>query len=1600
MGPDGPVALRIVSAAASPTSRAELEVLATLDHPGLAGLVDFGRVESSGDRWVARTWIEGEDLGRWAGRRNPKELGQLLVRLCPALQELHERGFVHGDLKPENVLVDEAGRPHLTDFGLSRRSGQGGGTSGSLFYLAPEVLGGDAPGPAADLFALGVLLHALLVRPSVSAAEFYGRFPREDFFRATDTTEQQLPDWARGLASALLERLPHRRPSSALEVEGRLRALLGLEPPTRGEDPRRQPLRWSPLSGREAWLEELEPNTPRSCLLRFPAGEDPSEVARALRLWWALRDLPAQVLEPVDPELGLDADSRARLAEGEGATLLLPISAGDHEAWHRFDYLRRALQQARPEGRATPARLIAIADHHDPRGPMDPTVDAYRAPALEAATLGELLLGSGLSLPTPVVQELTTLSGGALTRARALVRRGLDAGDLIPGPEGLHLRPDADARTWAEVRSPLEETPSPDQAELLLLAAVEVADGEIELEHLRVLTELDATHFGDALTRWLAAGRLRWTGRPGSRSRLGAAAPLEDAVLDALPEDRIRGLFSRQAEKLEQEGADHLRTRLARFAARADGGSFADTLDALQDTGDAGRAERALEGAEQLERHARRFAPEHGTRAAVEVAMAWARLGQPEVAAARLDELEAGEGHSPTAAAALARARGFLAHERHEYQQALELLRRARKLDPEDGGEGLFREAMLAWDRRDEAAVETACAEAEGLAGARDGFLWSLRALRGLSRCRSGRFEEGLAELRGQLDEAVRGGDRQREAKARLNVASVLRSAGRAPQAVEQLERAVEIQGELGHLPGLAQAQAILGGALRRDGRLLEAAPHLQAALELRERLGDASGAVAVRGMLGLVHADGGHLRAALDGLEASARSLRAEKRSADAVLLEARATELSARLRSESRPPQEEPPADPHILLSHARGQALDGRIELARDWAERARKLAARLGQAGVEVHAAFLLEALGERGTVEEPDSGPRDRAWAERLAWSAATSPPDALQPGDVLRRATELGAAGYLDLAARVALRAMARADNPEMGDQALSLARNWLEQVELGLTADESVRARRTLLGIPDPDPREVDTYERALEEGGVLDMDVISLLDINQRLVSQEDLGSLLGEIVESALSVTRAERGFLVLEQGGEIEFDTARHSRRGDIVDPELEVSTSVLRQAFEEGTTLRLSDAGDDPLLSSAPSVENLELRSILVTPFAVDQELRGAIYVDHRLKVGAFSPRAERMLELLSGQAALAIRQVRRLDEIRDLNRELNQRVRSREKQLQEAHRALEEAGASVPAVDLVGSSAAMDAVRSMIDRAAPSHLPVLVSGASGTGKELAAKALHRLSARGDGPIVTENCAALPPSLIESELFGYKKGAFTGADRDRAGIFERADGGTLFLDEIGELPLELQAKLLRVLETGELRRVGDTSSIHTDFRLVAATNRDLGHEVAEGRFRADLMYRLDALRIEMPPLAARLEDVPELVQHFLRHEARNGDAPRGISRAVLAALGRREWPGNVRELANEISRLCVLSEGDLEDPELIRPPAPQAVESRSGHAFGGEEVVPFSVLERQAIEHALRITGGDKRQAAELLGISRAKLYQRLKAWAETEGTDG
>jgi two-component system response regulator AtoC len=318
-------------------------------------------------------------------------------------------------------------------------------------------------------------------------------------------------------------------------------------------------------------------------------------------------------------------------------------------------------------------------------------------------------------------------------------------------------------------------------------------------------------------------------------------------------------------------------------------------------------------------------------------------------------------------------------------------------------------------------------------------------------------------------------------------------------------------------------------------------------------------------------------------------------------------------------------------------------------------------------------------------------------------------------------------------------------------------------------------------------------------------------------------------------------------------------------------------------------------------------------------------------------------------------------------------------------------------GAAAASPDIVAESAAMRGALDVIAKVARHRTTVLLTGPSGSGKEVLARELHRLSPRADGSFVAVNCAAIPEALLESELFGHMRGSFTGAVRDHGGLFEQASGGTLLLDEIGDLPTALQAKLLRVLQDGEIRRVGDRTTRLVDVRVVAATARDLEQDVRDGRFREDLYYRLNVVSVRLAPLRERAEDLPPLIRHLLaRHARRLGGAEPTVAPEAMQCLLEHDWPGNVRELENALERAMVLARGGI----IRREDLPVAVrDAADGAPRGGGDGAPDGDLslrrqagaaEGAAIRAALERTGGNRRQAAELLGISVRTLFYRLQ----------
>ena len=485
---------------------------------------------------------------------------------------------------------------------------------------------------------------------------------------------------------------------------------------------------------------------------------------------------------------------------------------------------------------------------------------------------------------------------------------------------------------------------------------------------------------------------------------------------------------------------------------------------------------------------------------------------------------------------------------------------------------------------------------------------------------------------------------------------------------------------------------------------------------------------------------------------------------------------------------------------------------------------------------------------------------------------------------------------------------------------------------------------------------------------------------------------------MLDALVTWTGVERGLLLLKNpDGRLVPKVGRNLGERDLHGDQLRLSTSISERALRELEPVVAVDAATE-LSELHASVHALRLRSVLAVPLVAGGRALGVVYLDDRVRRGAFGERELSWVRTLSTLAATMV--ARALDEakLRRVARRAERKGRELERALdeQEARLAIAETRAPSAApgnntafADIIGESEVLASAIRMAARVAASAVPVLIAGESGSGKELFARAIHVASPRNTKAFLSENVSAIPDTLLESALFGHVRGAFTGADRTRLGLFDAADRGTLFLDEIGEMRLPMQTKLLRVLEDGVVRPLGTERTRTVDVRLIAATNRDLEKMVAEHSFREDLFYRLGVVTIRIPPLRERPGDIPLLVAHFIeKHALDRAGAARTvrITRGAMKRLESHPWPGNVRQLENEIRRALVLGDGVIEADHLsIGQGAPERQSE-----VGLDLKKRIDALETNLVREALERTQGNQTQAAKLLGLSRFGLQKMIK----------
>ena len=488
------------------------------------------------------------------------------------------------------------------------------------------------------------------------------------------------------------------------------------------------------------------------------------------------------------------------------------------------------------------------------------------------------------------------------------------------------------------------------------------------------------------------------------------------------------------------------------------------------------------------------------------------------------------------------------------------------------------------------------------------------------------------------------------------------------------------------------------------------------------------------------------------------------------------------------------------------------------------------------------------------------------------------------------------------------------------------------------------------------------------------------ALFEIALTLNSIQDPDRLLEHVLEVATKTLNADRGFLLLtnpEKNEGFEVRTTHNlsqEQLGDVV----KISTSVVHRVLQTGEPVLIHETMEDEQFSTAQSIVVQQIRSVACVPLRIKHRQIGSIYMDCLTDRNRFRKENLPFLEAFSNLAAVAFENAQLYQSLREENRQLRGEIQK------------------ISGFDeIVGQSPAMQELFDVMSRLLDTDATVLTQGESGTGKELVARAIHYNGHRKDKPFLALFCGSLPDSLLESELFGYKKGAFTGATTDKPGLFEAANGGTLFLDEVADLSPSLQTALLRVLQEGEVKRIGETSVRRVDVRVISASNKSLKELIESGAFREDLFYRLNTIPLTIPPLRERLMDIPLLAHHFLdKYATGRRNHIRGFEPDALRLMQSYHWPGNVRELQNAIERAVVMTSENLirpEDLHLTLPTKPIEDKYRTKTVAG----LTLKQVERLVVEEALSNNDGNVSKTARQLDVSRSWLHYRLKEWDDS-----
>jgi len=1613
--------------------------LSELSHRGVVKVRDAGRIADgalAGRLFLVTDRLSGQDLTTCLSAAHSQGRFRLFASaaedLTDAVAYLHGRGIVHGDISPGNVRCDHEGRPVLIDFGLSERlllvsetnDGSGmvaAGASGTLGFMAPEALVGER-GPASDLFSLGATLYAAWtgVPPFGVGMEAVRRLMEGAAPTPSSLCPGLPPEWD-VLLGRLMAVATEARPASARDLLRDIRRIfpdvvasvdLELSVPYPIGDPLAGLVVGRAREERTLWalLERLAEGNAAAAVATVSGR---TGAGRRTLIRRVLRDARLALLSQTLPPFTVDERGLAALYAD------LPARSGAQAS--PWDESARSLQ----------ARTAALVDALETRAQQRPlclvlgpgrqeelVAEAVAAgtgsgrllvilptqQALCSAGVVDIVLGplapedihalashaAGTEPSVPVVSQIARASGGLAATAALLVRRWVQR--VREGrPEAFRVEEgDADfdrlldgtvaglsrnTRAWLAV---LAFSSSPNQtADLAQWGELDVAGAALEAKAAGWLGGSESTVLTESHAAALfRAVRCDGTLHPIVRKAIGSLSLSDPRRAEGHLALGEAGLAAASFRAAAQAAGDAGRFGdVARFAVRArsidkETGTSAEHLAWATALGLVGQYDDALAVLDSPSDETMEIKVEVAER------RAWllGRRGDPVAARQVLEKaLSDGAQLGDSGRAQFLRLRARLARLLVSCGLFSEALQAAEPALHEPSDAGLFAQeaaalALTYAGRLPQANV--LIAELEKAAEARlDGPLAArVSALRGLHWQLAGQPVPAAQSYREAVRRCDELHDIHGQAAAVFNLGCVLADTGQYSEALDSFRRALRDLGRLGIVTDLALA-------LYNTGLLL-----LQ--------LGDVTAA------------------------SRTARRLRDQAIATKAEAFLAYALSLDADIARREGSPRA---ALPHYLAAEAAFAAAGNRPMATATALGRAEALA-EAGQ-GAEAMAAWgqILSAS------THPESLPVIASASDemfvlakaRIVLSLTSQSADGDR--EIGHRLSDLADAAWAQgrrpaawRAAQLASRLLARAGDARASDEQARAMRIFEEikmntpaQYRFGLDRDPEAPS----LGLASADARTATglLVERAARAEGRLRR----LARINKRLNSDLRLSRVLEAVIDTAIEMTDAERGFLLLKDGsGELVVKVARNIDQTTLDAPDFVLSRSIAKQAAETGQPVVTVDAAGDRRFREAASVSDLHLRSVLAVPLSVKGNVVGTIYVDHRLRKGVFDDEAQAMVMDFAEQGAIAIENARLLSELRRrenqvqaLNRRLEHELRVQEQALQGVREELKESR-QVAALrydyhQIVGQTPRMLDLFRLLDRVTDTALPVVIAGESGTGKELVARAIHFNGPRRDRPFVSENCAAIPETLLETTLFGHVKGAFTGADRETRGLFAVADGGTLFLDEIAEMSPAMQGKLLRVLQNGEFHRVGSERPQKVNVRIVVATNKDLEGLVEQGKFRQDLFFRISVVRLVLPPLRERSEDVPLLVRHFMQKAAAaSGMAVKTVEAPALAKLCSYRWPGNVRELENEVTRAAAFSGPAVTVSDL----SPQVRAGSDSTAGLGDEQDGIRLrprverLERTLLREAMTSCAGNQTKAARALGLSRFGLQKKLKRY--------